>query len=945
MKLEKLIIYGFGRHENRTIELNAPITVFYGMNEAGKTTIQQFILQMLFGFSGRSQAHRRYEPKAGGKYGGQLHLVDPAYGRVVVERTAGKSAGDVRVWFEDGRRGGDAELGELLRGYDRASYEAIFSFSVHELQDLDAMTEQELTRTLLSSGTAGVDHAGKMESQLEREMGELFKKAGKLPLINRLSEELRQLEKELRDSKSRAETFLPATERLQQIKRRLGELEQSELSLLHNIKQAEKWQQGEPLLARQQQLQPLAEHARTQRFPEGGVRQYERLLDQKNEAQAEAAFLKSELGQLEQANAVPETQALSLLLDREAEWHQSISSLKLKSEERNRLYDELDRILKLCGMSQEQALSADVSLVQEEQLKKVLAAVQTAEEEQAFQSRRLEEERQRLMAAERALKQYLEAEPPEEQRERAEQWSEIAPQLQLAKAKDKQQSGTAANNRTALYLLAAIGSVGLIISLVSADLFTGMLALMAVGAALWLWLRDRKSNPLEEDALIKRYAGQEAEYEALLTRLSEYDKGLDERLDALEESKRKLAAWRGADSDGAMVEYRRFVKSLGFPEQTPRSTVLTLFDKLRDVHAVSMRLSRIGGELENLESEQQQWLTEAQLACGRQVSAEGVLSTLRTEWNARQQLLQRLEKTSEKRQQLAEQSRKCQERLDSLAQSATDLFRRAAVEDEDTFYRAAKRAQQATAAQEEMKMIQSQLAAIGEVERPDGFDEEAGSIAHFLETAQLALGQLANERKSLLEEQADKQQQTKHLLSDDSHVMKLQQLEAKKTEFQEAAKDWAINRAIVEAFRQTMEELKETKLPAVLALSESYFERLSDGEYVRLALTPEGDFEAHRRDGLCFRVIELSQATKEQAYLALRFALASSLKESHPFPILMDDPFVHFDRSRREQVIKLVEELQTNHQFIYFTCHETMRHAWPEAQQIDVANPERSIQA
>lgn len=944
MKLEKLIIYGFGRHENRTIQLNAPITVFFGKNEAGKTTIQQFILQMLFGFSARSHAHKRYEPKAGGKYGGQLHVIDPKQGRVVVERTAGKSAGDVNVWFEDGRRGGEAELGELLRGYDRASYEAIFSFSVHELQDLDAMTEQELTRTLLSSGTAGVDHAGKMESQLEREMGELFKKAGKLPLINRLSEELRQLEKELRDSKSRAESFLPATERLQQIKRRLNELEQQERSLSQTMKQAEKWQQGAPLLERQKQLETIAE-AGTHSFPEGGVRQYERLLDQKNEAQAESAFLQSELSHYGQVEEMPDTQALSRLLGREAEWHQLTSSLKLKREERNRLHDELDRLLKLCGMNHEQAQSADVSLGQEEQLKKVLATVQAAEEEQAFQMRRLEEERQQMKAAEQELKRYLEAEPPEEQRQRAEQWGEIAPQLQLAKAERSKQSKTAASNRVALYLLAIIGTAGLAMSLATADLFAGALALMAAGAALWLWLRDRKSSHSEDHQLILRYAGQEAEYEALLTRLSEYDKGLDERLDALETSKRKLAAWPSDESGAAMGEYRRFIGSLGFAEETPRSTVLTLFDKLRDAHAVSVRLNRIDKEMGELESEQQSWLVDAQAACGKPVSVDSVMTELRTEWQVRQQQLKRLEKAQEKRQQLEQQSRKCQERLDSLALSIHELFQRAVVEDEDDFYRKAKQAQQAAAAQEEVKMVQSQLAAIGEVARPDGFDGQAENISQFLENMQQALDQLVNERKNLLEEQAAKQQQTKHLLSDDSHAIKLQQLEEKKAEFQEAAKEWAINRAIVEAFRQTMEELKETKLPAVLTLSESYFERLTDGEYVGLSLTPEGNFEAHRQDGLRFRVIELSQATKEQAYLALRFALASTLKDSHPFPILMDDPFVHFDRRRGAQVIKLVEELQTDHQFIYFTCHEAMLDVWPEAQQIDVANPERSIQA
>lgn len=945
MKLEKLIIYGFGRHENRTINLNKPMAVFYGMNEAGKTTIQQFVLQILFGFSARSQPHKRYEPKAGGKYGGQLQLSDPVHGRVVIERTAGKSAGDVTLWFEDGRRGGEAELSELLRGYDRASYEAIYSFSVHELQDLDQMTEQELTRTLLSSGTAGVDHAGKMESQLEREMGELFKKGGKLPLINRLTEELRELEAELRDYKLRADTFRPATERLEQIKQRLGELDRAENIIVQGIKEAEKWQQAAPLLARKQQLERLAENGPVN-FPESGIRQYERLLDQKNELQAESAFLENELARLKPVGDLPETDSLADLLGREAEWHQMDSSLKVKEEERSRLQDDLGRLLKLCGMTQEQALSADASLEQEERLKSILQALQSAEQEQAFRQRRLAEERERLSEAEHALKQYLEAEPPEEQRQRAERWADIEPQLALAKAQRKRQAGTAANNRLAQFLLGAIGVVGLAIAAVSADAFTGVLAAMALGASAWLWWRDRKSpDGSAHDELVERYAGKEAEYEALLTKLAEYDKGLDERFDAIESSKRKIAALPQTNSSPELQEYRSLLRSLGFPEETSRATVLTVFDKLRDVHTAASRLERISGEIGKLENEREAWLDQAQRACGKPASASNVISVLRAEWETRQQKLQNAGKIREKKRQLEEQSRKCGERLAKLSEALEELFTRAAVADEDSFYRAAKRSEQANSAQEQLRVIQSQLSVIGEVEKPAALADGRVDAEQFLGRLQRQLDELREERQSLWEEQAEKLQLTRHLLSDEGHALKLQELEMKKAEFQDAAKEWAVNRAIVEVFKQTMDELKETKLPAVLRLSESYFTQLTGGDYVRLLLSREGNFEALRKDGLRFRVIELSQATKEQAYLALRFALASSLKESHPFPIIMDDPFVHFDRRRRRQVIKLVEELQANHQFIYFTCHEEMREAWPSAQQIDVANPERSIQA
>ena len=99
----------------------------------------------------------------------------------------------------------------------------------------------------------------------------------------------------------------------------------------------------------------------------------------------------------------------------------------------------------------------------------------------------------------------------------------------------------------------------------------------------------------------------------------------------------------------------------------------------------------------------------------------------------------------------------------------------------------------------------------------------------------------------------------------------------------------------------------------------------------------EKGFEAINANGDRFKIVELSQATKEQAYLSLRLSLAISLKENADFPIIMDDPFVHFDRNRLKQVVQLIEELQNDHQILYFTCHEHMTKVWSNAHMIQVA--------
>ena len=153
MKLIKLQIYGFGKHENVEIRFDQWYKcVSLGKNEAGKTTIQQFILHILFGFPQRNAQLLRYEPKSSSTYGGKVQIIDDQGQLVTIERVKGKASGEVTVYYPDGSRGGERELSNILHAYSRADFEAIFSFSLLQLQGFEKMTEEELTRTLLSSG-------------------------------------------------------------------------------------------------------------------------------------------------------------------------------------------------------------------------------------------------------------------------------------------------------------------------------------------------------------------------------------------------------------------------------------------------------------------------------------------------------------------------------------------------------------------------------------------------------------------------------------------------------------------------------------------------------------------------------------------------------------------------------------------------------------------------
>ncbi len=67
---------------------------------------------------------------------------------------------------------------------------------------------------------------------------------------------------------------------------------------------------------------------------------------------------------------------------------------------------------------------------------------------------------------------------------------------------------------------------------------------------------------------------------------------------------------------------------------------------------------------------------------------------------------------------------------------------------------------------------------------------------------------------------------------------------------------------------------------------------------------------------------ELSQATKEQFYLAARLGLVAELCKGRRPPLFLDDPFVTFDEERRLRTLKLLKELSKENQILLFTCHE-----------------------
>ncbi len=71
----------------------------------------------------------------------------------------------------------------------------------------------------------------------------------------------------------------------------------------------------------------------------------------------------------------------------------------------------------------------------------------------------------------------------------------------------------------------------------------------------------------------------------------------------------------------------------------------------------------------------------------------------------------------------------------------------------------------------------------------------------------------------------------------------------------------------------------------------------------------------------------LSRGTRDQLYFALRVALLQELSADRALPIVLDDPFLHFDRQRLARVEETLETLGETHQILLFT-HDTRLAGW-----------------
>ncbi len=167
MKISTLQIDAFGVwHDLRLENLSDGVTAFYGRNEAGKTTVMQFVRSILYGvtddrrlrYLSAGAGERGTGERGTGEQGGWIEAIGPG-GQMRIARYFDRpddNLGQVRVTLGEGRIQGPQPLLTALADVDEATFNNVYAVGLRELQELATLSDSDSARWLYSL-TTGLD--------------------------------------------------------------------------------------------------------------------------------------------------------------------------------------------------------------------------------------------------------------------------------------------------------------------------------------------------------------------------------------------------------------------------------------------------------------------------------------------------------------------------------------------------------------------------------------------------------------------------------------------------------------------------------------------------------------------------------------------------------------------------------------------------------------------
>lgn len=1049
MKIQRLEISGFGRLSNVEMELGEGVTVLYGRNEAGKSTLLQFMRSMLFGIPSRSNPLERYEPAYGGTHGGALTAVDAEGGSWTIRRySSGGGANQgksekltVTLSRPDGTI---EELGQsdiervLLGGISRGMFRQLFAVSLDELQQLAALQSEEMSSYLFHAGMGGGGDIMRAERRLIGEAEKLYKPRGKQQEAAKILQAMEKLEHQIAESRLYLPRYNDNTAALQVTEREIARLEESRETMsirLNRLRKAleirEVW-----LKWREAQLE-LEELPLIESFPEEASNRWHSLESELRNV--EAVVNREERAVHELATELSQSQPDELLLSQAP----AVESLDRRRggyddrmQERQRLEgelrsvrDQLQRLVRsICAdWSPAELQSFSGAAVDREAARRFAAAfagydsrMESLGAERHTMRSRIAAASAGLQAADRALareqaegKEAFAALRPVSAHEAAQLWAELQQAAErwregLLRGPQSSRGGESdamlRQRMAALYRRLLLAGAALTVLLPSALWLTGappvsgwiaLGLLAAADLALWAGMLaqrrplvsppeaggdDPAAEMLRLRGLLLSGGGPESssgERPALRRSSSPHSSPDASGLEAGMKELRKLmdawSAWQQRverlklEREAARLEmealagqekvlaeelrqaeitfqetvdrYEQWLQERNLPEGLSPEGLPDIFRTVEQGNECLFQEERITLRLQELEQECTAFEEECDMLaaeCGAGIEPHSRLTWL----EARKKALDQLKAGLLHRESVASNLRKLEEELGhnrlellELNQRREDLLRESGAANGEELLRRAAGVQLRNERTKSIRQWELVMFSGLDADRTaDVLELLEHNDFQTLNTERIQLEDLLaeteNSRTSQLQQRGKLLQEQENLKERCLEESPLQQLEEQRAALRQLAEQYAVTALTAELIGRTRRIYEQEKQPQVMLLASSYFEQLTGGEYRRVVMTlGHKQLKAEHKDAGLLDSGLLSRGTAEQLYLAIRLALAETMTQKYPLPLLFDDLFVNFDEQRLHAALALLGEISASRQVVMMTCHRHVAEA------------------
>ncbi len=929
--IKKIEIYHFGKWQEQTFDLTDSFSIFFGNNEAGKTTLQAFIEGILFDFLDGRSKKATYQEKKNEKIGGRLLIDFPTISDVWVERVKTSGPSELKISDQLGNPLPERLLTDFLKGMSREDYQQIFGFNQEQLHNATLVAAKDLNRFFVSLGESGSEKLLQIAENAEKQAKANYSaRSKKRPLSNMLLQlndakerldqakadqldyfELKKSEKKFEEKRDKLrETVMTKQAKLRSLQTLLDKV-----AAYQSLKKIEQEIKELPHPFEEEDMAKIAQYRNDYELISSRLADYQKEYDSNCLSEKEEASLKT----FEAHHSDVET----FLHDKDAV-RESLVTVEHLKKEKVTILKELERY------SGQYQLDEVASVPQP-----LTPAEQTSLKADYDQERELRNEAKNLASkkdsfiAERLL---LDKQEEELQQKMATMTDEATKKVadQAASSQGEKLSGKSGRGNSNQKSGANFGIVvmaGLLLTAILAflngptDLMTivALIGTIVAGVAIFVSSQrssqspDAKSDVPVNDGISVTPSPLEKEQSELSSQVSYNKKRLEEITTELERVREALAAL--VTERETWVKESRFhtltndwhvvYDTLGFKQASVLSEQLAVIEEKLEDHqerladftnkGVAIKkavlLTKNDSGLTSLINQLEQWLLQGERLV--EVAAEKALKA---------------KNAQDKVHSLKAQLHTLEEQLEQwLAQAEVANYEELLEVTEKEAYRATRlevRDQLRKTLGESYELLEKTKDLQGMTETVEVLKAEEATESLELET----VGQdLATVKAHL-----------SRLMSEETYEKELAAFTKQKQDVLQEMISWSKDKLIAAWLNHTLEDTLAGSLDYVIERAGEYFKQLTAGRYTKITLSGN-NITCKRKDDQLIKLVDLSTGTLEQLYLAVRLAFVVQTKNMIQLPILIDDAMVHFDPNRRLIAYQLLASIAKETQCLLFT--------------------------